>query len=80
MSDGVWLLLYPFNINAVSRKSWIPCPRHMCVPQLVACRPMREGYIAILFPSEAQRRMCVERLLSVEQYIQLRGLTSHDLQ
>ena len=42
-------------------------------------RPCREGYVAILYPTDMQLRQLQASLMPVDQYLQLRNLTPDDL-
>lgn len=42
-------------------------------------RPCREGYLAILFPTDKQLDKAKAQLCPCEKYLQLRGLSELDL-
>lgn len=42
-------------------------------------RPSREGYVAILSPTPEAIKFFETRLVSEQEYMQLRGLTAEDL-
>jgi hypothetical protein len=66
-------------VRPVCERDFQADPSVTCTRCCPCCRPCREGYLAIVLPTNAETRQLQQDLVPVDKYLELRGLAAQDI-